>query len=253
MIRIDETTFDPTPIMSEYNPNSVQRSVLTTLVDSDVTYYYNSVAQLKFELNLRYYIVKASKELYKSRFSFEIFRNSKCNTKYWNRTDEGGFLLKNNAVPSQAIEDIYINSSKYGTECATAIVIVFYKAILDKYPEQLFNSIFPNIHLMNWHYIDSDLDIDLYPNQPDYFLGDCRYFKNPDVDPVTPEWQGENAIMLDNNLYYGHGIGIGTSDKMIHILNRFRKEDADESAYLMDSATRPNFKYLADIYINYTS
>ena len=98
---------------------------------------------------------------------------------------------------------------------------------------------------MNWQHLDPNMDIEHVRDLTDYLPGDCRYFKNPDVDPLTPEWQGENTIDLGNETYYGHGIGIRTSDKIIDVLNRFRKDDADTSAYLMNAATNPNYKLLA--------
>ena len=82
----------------------------------------------------------------------------------------------------------------------------------------------------------------------DYLPGDCRYFNNPDVDPLTPEWQGQNAIDLSGGMYYGHGIGIKTADKIIEILNHNRIQDSTTSAYLMDMATRPGFMHLSFIY-----
>ena len=84
----------------------------------------------------------------------------------------------------------------------------------------------------------------------DYIPGDRRYFVNPDVDPLTPQWQGENVIDLDGELYYGHGIGIYNAETIIKELNKNRSEGADESARLKDSAGRPNFKKLADIYLD---
>ncbi len=57
----------------------------------------------------------------------------------------------------------------------------------------------------------------------DYLPGDCVYLKNPDHDLATPEWQGENAILLGNNLFYGHGIGITTAQGIIDELNSNRK------------------------------
>ena len=253
MIKITGNIVTPREIFKEYRLSSIERKIVDELSSSEMIYEYNSLNELKFELNLRKNIVYAAIELYRSKVAFATFRESKCNPIYWTRTDEGGFLIKEDVESTDAINDIFINSSEYATECATAILIIYYKAVLNIFPEELFNKMFANIHLMSWFYIDKDLDIRLYQNVDDNLHGDCRYFKNPDVDPLTPEWQGENAMYLRDGLYYGHGIGIRTADSMIKVLNNFRKEDPTESAYLLDSATRPNFKYLSDRYYDYVS
>lgn len=253
MIEIAGSRINSQDIINEYPPDSIEAKIISILAASDNVYIYTSLDELKFELNMRKNIISASRELNDSNFSFRTFRKSICNPKYWNRTDEGGFLIKSDVTPYDGIKDIYTNSSMYGTECATAIVIVYYKALVNIYPEELFNKLFANIHLMNWHYLDRDLDIGYYEGDIDFLPGDCRYFKNPDVNPLTPEWQGENAIDLGDGTYYGHGIGIGTAEDIIESLNENRKEGSTVSAYLLDSATRPNFKYLSKKYYNFIS
>ena len=52
------------------------------------------------------------------------------------------------------------------------------------------------IELMNWSNIDEKLGVDYYDSVSDFMPGDCIYFKNPDVNPKTTEWQGENTIDL---------------------------------------------------------
>ena len=59
--------------------------------------------------------------------------------------------------------------------------------------------------------------------QIDFLPGDVVYFKNPDFNPYTPEWKGLNAVVLDDGTYFAHGIGIGTAEQFIHILNQMRK------------------------------
>ncbi|SHJ89578.1 protein-glutamine gamma-glutamyltransferase [Paramaledivibacter caminithermalis] len=250
MIKISDKIMDPKEIINAYPPDSIEVKIIEILSSSDNIYIYKSLDELKFELNLRINIISASRELNDSNFSFRTFRKSICNPQYWTRTGEGGFLIKDKVTPSDGIKDIFTNSSMYGTECATAIVIVYYKALLNIYPQELFNELFADLHLMNWHYLDKDLDIGYYENV-DFLPGDCRYFKNPDVDPLTPEWQGENTIDLGDGTYYGHGLGIGTADEIIKALNENRKEGSKQSAYLMDSATRPNFKYLSIKYYDF--
>lgn len=252
MIIISNRSADINLLLSEYPEGSIERDIIRKMVSTNTRYSYSSLNQLRFELKFRKEIVNASVQLSRSRMGFEVFRKSRCNERYWKRTYEGGFLLKDNVRPSDAINDIYINSSEYGTECATAMVIVYYKALLDTYPEQLFNKLFPDIHLMNWHYIDPLLkEVGYMIEADDYFPGDRRYFANPDVDPETPYLQGQNVIDLSEGLYYGHGMGITNGATVIRLLNNNRIEGATKSAYLLSSVGRPDFKKLAAVYEQY--
>jgi protein-glutamine gamma-glutamyltransferase len=240
-------------LIKEYEKNSIERKIINNIATSDEEYKYDTLEQLKFEVSLRINIIGSAKELNKSGMSFKVFREAKCNDKYWKLSDEGGFLLKDKVKPSDAIKDIFLNGWKYGTECATAMVIIYYKALLNIYPEELFNKLFSEIYLLNWHYLDRDLEeIGYTEKRLDYLPGDRRYFKNPDVNPKTPEWQGENVIDLGNGTYYGHGIGIQNANRIISELNRYRKNGAKTAAFLLDAASRPDFKHLANIYYDFT-
>ncbi len=253
MIMIAGNAVRPEDLGASYAPGSVEKEIISTLASSDEKYRYDSLNELNFELWLRKEIIAASRALNKSGLGFEVFRKTRCNPAFWTRTGEGGFLLKSGVKPSEAIQDIFNNGSEYGTECATGMMIVYYKALLSIYPESLFNRTFPKIELMNWHHIDRLLqEVGLMWKRKEYLPGDRRYFANPDVDPITPEWQGENVIDLGGGLYYGHGMGIEKADTIVRALNQNRTEDADESAHLLDSAGRPDFKKLGDIYYRAT-
>lgn len=216
MIVISDNEVRQTDVDAEYEEKSVERKIINALASSSQQYPYDSLDQLKFELQLRKEIIVASHELDQSRLNFAVFRKTKCNPAYWDRTEDGGFVLKDDVKPSDAILDIFKNGSQYSTECATAMMIVYYRALMNVYSENLFNKSFPKIELMNWHRIDKLLrEAGLMKQREDYLPGDRRYFKNPDVNPLTPQWQGENVIDLGNGLYYGHGIGIHEADIII--------------------------------------
>lgn len=252
MIKINGNSLNINTLINKYQEKSIEREVLNKLFESIEQYKYDSLNILTFELELRKQIVSAAIALNKSDFSFTGFDKSKCNHEYWDRTNNGGFLLKDGAKPNKAIEDIFINGKKYATECATAMMIVYYKALLNVFHEELFNKVFSNIYLMDWDVRELLLKEVATPKKvADILLGDRGYFSNPDVDSSFPEWQGENVIILPHSMYYGHGIGIVTSDKIIHKLNMKRKKNATKSAYFTDSMGRPNFKKLADIYYNF--
>jgi protein-glutamine gamma-glutamyltransferase len=134
------------------------------------------------------------------------------------------------------------------------MIIVYYKALLEVFGDEAFNSIFTHIELMNWQRLHREIrEVGLIRRTDIYLPGDRRYFANPDVDPLTPEWQGENVIDLGDELYYGHGIGIHKAGVFINALNGRRRAGAERSAYLMDNAGYPNFERLFRLYERHTA
>jgi len=249
MILINGNPADTAALLSEYPLNSPESEIIKILSDSERENRFPSKERLDFELKLRREIINTADALYKSRLSFEVFRESKCNPDYWDRMPDGGFALKSSVKPSDAIRDIFKNSQKYGTECATAMLIVYYKALLEVFGDEDFNSLFTNIYLMNWHRIEPRLRAVGLMRKAEVFLpGDRRYFKNPDVDPDTPEWQGENVIDLGGGMYYGHGAGKHRAETFVRLLNQNRTEGADETAYLMETVGNPDYDRLYEAY-----
>jgi protein-glutamine gamma-glutamyltransferase len=222
---------------------SIESIIIQRMNKDSTVYSYQSIDELSFELKLRENIILSARAMNQSNVRFEVFAKSRCNPQYWLLTSTGGFLLRHGVKPSDAIQDIYINSSQYAFECATAKVIIYYHAVLNLIGEYLFNQLFQNLYLYSWH-ADSDLGLKSYYTH--HFLpGDVVYFKNPDFDPQTPQWRGENAVVLEDGTYFGHGLGIKTAEQMIHALNKRREPGTNQSAYLTNSATRPSFKHLA--------
>ncbi|MFD3259678.1 protein-glutamine gamma-glutamyltransferase [Paenibacillus lentus] len=207
---------------------------------STAVHAYRSPEALNFELSMRAAIVQAARDFYAGGAQFATFKNSRANEQYWTRMPNGGFRLKEEAQPSEAIVDIFTNGHRYAMECATAMVVILYKGVLDSIGAEAFNSHFNQLVLYDWQY-DSDLQM-IRAQQA--AAGDVVYFENPDFNPQTPEWQGENAIVLDNNLYFGHGLGISSAEAIIDALNAKRKPGSTTSAFLSDLVVHPDFEYI---------
>ncbi len=241
MIRIGSEMLTDVDWSDQIRP--FQQSILLQMMQGRQLYTFGDQHQLQFELQLRESIVKAAGDLYRSGVQYAVFEDSRCNPRYWILTPQGGFRLRPDVRSSAAITDIYQNGHLYAFECATAMVIVLYKAVLDVLDPNVFDRLFDHLLLWAWQY-DQDLGLTT-KKRFEYLPGDIVYFKNPDVNPATPEWQGENAVIMGGGLYYGHGIGITTAEAIIMALNANRRPGATRSAYLMDQATRPNFRYLS--------
>ncbi|ANE48928.1 hypothetical protein SY83_14185 [Paenibacillus swuensis] len=220
----------------------LEQYIVSEKLKSPQPFSYESEDQLKFELRMRTKIVEAAEEMYASRVKFGDFPKSQSNPAYWIRMPNGGFQLRPGVRSSDAIRDIWLNSEMYTFECATAIIMMMYKAVLETIGAPLFDTYFQNLVLYTWT-TDEDLRIITKPGY-ESFPGDVLYFKNPDVNPATPEWQGENVIELGNNLFFGHGMGIKTPIEVIQELNAYRRPFAFRSAFLMHQVTAPDYKYL---------
>lgn len=243
MIQIGQRYIEPSTLMNQQQWSGVQQEIISRMAKSQGVYAYESLNQLRFELKLRNQIVEAAGALQNSGVSFASFDTSRCNPAFWDLTERGGFRIKAGVLPSEGVLDIYRNGRQYAFECATAMVIIYYRAVLQSIDLQSFNGLFANIILYDWQY---DQDLGLTTNQEVEFLpGDVLYFKNPDFDPSTPEWQGENAVLMGHDTYYGHGIGITGAEEIINFLNNERRPGGSQPAFLLDQATRPDFTYLA--------
>ncbi|MCI2256567.1 protein-glutamine gamma-glutamyltransferase [Domibacillus sp. PGB-M46] len=242
MIRLSGMPFQQSTM---WPSGSIESIILRRMNNDTAVYSYSFIGELSFELQLRKNIIISARAMNKSGVRFAVFADSRCNPQYWKLTSTGGFLLKHGVKSSDAIEDIYINSSQYAFECATAMVIIYYHALLNTIGESLFNRLFQTIYLYSWH---ADPDLGIKPLYKSRFLpGDIVYFRNPDFNPQTPQWRGENAVVLEDDMYFGHGLGIKTAERMIHALNQRRIPGADQSAYLTNVVVRPSFKHLATL------
>ena len=183
-------------VSGEYQEGTIERAVLNKLISSPESYTYDNLDQLKFELKMRREIIAAADALNKSELAFEVFRESRCNPEYWIRREDGGFKLKSGVKASDAIRDIFRKSARYGTECATALQDTLLQgAAGDNRVRTPFDKLFRDITLMNWNDISGPMrEVGLMRRRADDLPGDRRYFANPDVNPETPEWQGENVI-----------------------------------------------------------
>jgi protein-glutamine gamma-glutamyltransferase len=242
MINIRGKIFSAGELNNYLQLNEPEKEIVKKMTKHLTIYYYKTLPELHFELEVRLQIIKAAHDLFNSRAEFATFYRSRCNNLYWQLTTKGGFQLKKDTKPAQGVVDIFNNGTHYAFECATAMMTVFYKAVLEVIGAGSFNELFKNLLLWDWNY-DPDLDVKTV-RTTEYVPGDVLYFKNPDVHPKLPHWQGENAINLGDGNYYGHGIGIETAEKVIDLLNEQRKPGADQSAYLLEQATRPNFRLL---------
>lgn len=201
----------------------------------------------RFEFQLRQEIMAAAKLMNQSGARFADFQQSYCNPAFWELQPNGAFMLKAGVAPASAIRDIFYHGVAYAYECAVAMIMIYYKAVLEIFGDARFNELFHNLYLFSWHHDD---DLGLVTRKTRTFIpGDVVYFSNPDVHPAHMESIGENAVVLENGLYFGHGIGIQSGPQMIAKLNTLRKPGAKRSAYLMNQATRPNFEYLMQ-YVN---
>lgn len=245
MIFVGGNRIGALPEAAGFEPNALRKSIFAIMLASETAYRYDDAGQLLFELRLRDALVTAARALARSGMAFRVFRESTANPNFWQRTGEGGFRLRDGVRPSDAVRDIYARGSLYGTECATAMVIVYYGAMLHVLTEDVYNRVYAGIYLMDWMYLDRDLFLKQYNRADDALPGDARYFANPDVNPLTPEWQGENVFDLGGGMYYGHGMGVTRADRIIRALNGARREGATRPAYLMDMVKRQDYKRLA--------
>ncbi|MBM7573674.1 protein-glutamine gamma-glutamyltransferase [Aquibacillus albus] len=228
--------------INEWPLDMIESVIIHQMHEDPTVHSYQSMDELLFELKLRKNILGSAKAMNQGRPQLVSFEQSRCNPRYWYLTNSGGFQLRPDVLPSDAIQDIFINSKRYAFECSMAIVIIYYHAILNSMDNYLFNQIFQDIYLYSWHF---DSKFEIHSIHTRYFLpGDVVYFNNPDFHPRHSLWRGENAIIFENGTFFAHGLGIVNARQIIHSLNIKRRPGSNQSAYLTHLVARLPFSQL---------
>jgi len=184
----------------------------------------NSVvgAKRSEEIAFRARVVTAAKGLAASGASFAGSANAdRVNKDLWTMGFGGRMqvrkFLPNGELgkPSDALKDIFSNGHTYGFECATAMMVIYHKAILDHVGDDAFNEMFTepkNLAFFRWSIEDDDfLDVKKLVHKPTPLTpGSHYYYTNPDASPENSAFGGENVLYLGEGQFYAHGI-IGSS------------------------------------------
>jgi protein-glutamine gamma-glutamyltransferase len=144
-----------------WETESIESAIIKRMEEAKLIYSYHNLDELLFELNFRKYIINSAKEMKKGKAKFNIFKNARGNPQYWQLSNVGVFQLRLGVKPSDAVRDIFVNSSLYTFECATAIVMIYYYALLKIIGDTTFNAIFQNLYLYSWH-LASDFKINTF-------------------------------------------------------------------------------------------
>lgn len=194
--------------------------------------------KLSNEVKIATAMADASYNLDSAGVSFQLIKNHKANPDFWTIGHRGTLVLKPGVSPSDALKDVLENPGKYGYECATGLVMVYYQAMLDVLGPKDFDAIAKDLRIGPWD-MENDLDRALISHRPnagkgtetdlgEYKLtpGHYYYFRNWDVtdDARARGWQGENVIYLGGGQFYGHGIGLGSADIFVSKLASEMKE-----------------------------
>lgn len=203
------------------------------------------------DLVFRARVVQAAYDLAASGASFSGARDTDAvNTAHW-RLDVAGEMhvrkwLPDGTIgsPAKALTDIFQNGDKYGFECATAMMVIYHKAILDHVGAKRFDEMFTEPRMLGffrWSIEDDDyVDVKkLSHRRAKLMPGSHYYFANPGAEKGSA-WGGENVIYLGDGLFYAHGVVGARGDYVVT-----EKEIVDTLASLRRPGSREKPKRIA--------
>ncbi|MFC1610801.1 hypothetical protein ACFL6C_07575 [Myxococcota bacterium] len=194
------------------------------------------------DANFRMRVVEAAFDLAASGVEFSYCSatdsvNNKLWTRFGYRMQVRKNLQKNGmdsgelGSPAKGLRDIFKERSRgvaqkrtYGFECATAIMVILHKAILDTVGDEVFDKWFSDPSLLtfdrfyekNKHYKDVEVISKKKVDLDDLVPGTCYYVENPDA--LDQAFLGENVVYLgfinDKHRFYAHGI-VGASPYVV--------------------------------------
>lgn len=174
------------------------------------------------EIAFRARVVTAAKDLAASGASFAgSAAGDKVNKALWTMGFGGRMQVRKFlpdgeiGKPSTALRDIFHNGRAYGFECATAMMVIYHKAILDHVGDAAFDAMFTepkHLAFFRWSIEDDDfLEVKKLVHKPVPLQpGSHYYYTNPDASAENSAFGGENVLYLGEGQFYAHGI-VGSS------------------------------------------
>lgn len=147
--------------------------------------------------------------------------------------------------PSAALKDIFDNGRAYGFECATAMMVIYHKAILEHVGAEAFDALFTEPRMMSffrWSIEDDDFaDVKTLLHKPTPLRpGSHYYYENVDASPENSAFRGENVIYLGEGKFYAHGVVgasgqyIVTEQELVRSLSSLRRAGATKAPRRID-------------------
>lgn len=222
------------------------------------------------EITFRMNVIRAAKDLAASGAQFSGDQKSdKVNKTLWTLGYGGRMQVRkfvddrgNLGSPAKAIRDIFQNGRQYGFECATAMMVIFHKAILDTIGDAAFDAFFTEpryLTFFRWSEKDDDyLALERVEQKDDKLVaGSHYYYKNPDASDANSAFSGENVIYLGERngerLFYAHGV-IGrdgnylvTEGELLRSLSSLRRPGATQQPFRADFSYSLNAHKLAEM------
>ena len=204
------------------------------------------------DLAFRQAVVQAGKDLAKSGVAFAARSGEdRVNKELWTLGYGGKMQVRKwlhgggIGKPSEALRDIFSNGKAYSFECATAMMVIYHKAILDHIGDEAFDRLFSeprNLKFFRWQVEDSDFtEVKRLAHRPSKLMpGSHYYYKNPDASEENSAFGGENVIYLGDGTFYAHGIrgASGTFEvtekEILDCLRRLRRAEATTEPYRID-------------------
>lgn len=191
-------------------------------------------------------MTSACEDMGRARHAFALLDDQSFSRTHWQQEGGGTFHVRDGVRPSQALRDVFAHPDAYRFECATALVLVHYKAMLELVGDDDFDRMCPRLRVGPWETDEAfvrhtrsegDSAVEASEERRRHFrAGDYGYIKNWDVSEkgARAGWQGENVIALGDGRFYGHPFGVTTEDSIVQHLNTHRVEGAARPAGLLD-------------------
>jgi len=214
------------------------------------------------DLAFRQRVAQAARDLAASGASFSgCQENDSVNKDLWTlgyggRMQVRKFLEAGKlGSPAVALKDIFEHGRRYGFECASAMMVLFHKAILDTVGDTIFDKMFTEpayLKIFRWELKDNDyLELEqIEQGKSDLVPGSHYYYKNPDASAANSAFGGENVVYLGSEngqrMFYAHGVcgAKGTylvsEDELIASLSSLRRMGATTAPF------RDTFTYSID-------